>query len=173
MTERLTRAVGAAAVLMGVLWAVRSIQSFADLEFTDPESVADWSSVASVSFALLLLPVGLVGLVEMQTAARRTTRALLPVVAVAATAAALANAIEVGGGIDAAGTVYFVAVTVTMAATVALSVVLLAGRPRWPGLVAAATVVGIINLERGGGVLVLLAWVPAAVAILRSSRVRS
>lgn len=168
MAEHRAWVVGGAAALLGVLWAVRSIQSFADPDFTDPESIADWWAVASISFALLLLPVGVVGLVGIQNGVRRTTRVLVPVIAVAATSAALANLIEDGGGVDSVGIVYVVAIAVTMAAMVVLSAVLLTGRPMWPGLVAATTVFGIVNLERGGGVLVLLAWAPAAVAILRS-----
>jgi len=45
--------------LVGVLWAVRSLHSFTEPNFADPESVSDWLAVVTVSLALAALPAGM------------------------------------------------------------------------------------------------------------------
>jgi hypothetical protein len=151
--------------LVGVLWGMRSLQAFAEPNFTDPESVSDWWAVVSVSLALALLPAGLSLLVRLSQRGGRQSYVLTVIAALGAITAAISNVVEDGVGVDAAGSVYFVSVSLTMLTMVALSVVLLAGRPRWPGLVVLSTLIGIINLEAGGGILVLVAWGAAAIAV--------
>lgn len=67
-------------------------------------------------------------------------------------------------GVDAAGSVYFVSTSLTMLTMFALAGVLLASRPR-PGVAVLGTLIGMLNLELGGGVLVLLVWGAAALAV--------
>ena len=152
-------------VLLGGLWAVRSLQSFAEPNFTDPESTSDWWAVVSFSLCWALLPAGLALLVRLTQRGGRTTHALLAIGAVGAVTAAIANIIEDGMGVDAAGSVYFVSVSLTMLTMIALAGVLLAGQPRWPGVVVLSTLIGMLNLEAAGGVLVLLAWGATAIAL--------
>jgi len=152
-------------VLLGGLWAVRSLQSFADPNFTSPESTSDWWAVISFSLCWILLPAGLALLVRLTQRGGRTTYALLVIGAVAAVTAAIANFVEDGMGVDAAGDVYFVSVSLTMLTMIALAGVLFAGRPRWPGVVVVSTLIGMLNLEAGGGVLVLVAWGAMAIAL--------
>lgn len=154
-------------VLVGVLWGIRSLQSFTDPDFTDPGSILDRWAVVSVSLALALLPAGLAVLIRLVQRGPRTARILLAIVAVGAVTAAIANLVEDGLGVDAAGNVYFVSILATLVALLAAGCVMLAAPPRWPGVVVLSTVVGILLLESGGGLLVLLAWAAAAAAVRR------
>jgi hypothetical protein len=152
-------------VLLGGLWAVRSIQSFAEPNFTDPESTSDWWAVVSFSLCWALLPAGLALLVRLTGRSGRATHALLVTGAIGAVTAAIANIVEDGLGVDAAGSVYFFSVSLTMLTMIALTGVLLAGRPRWPGVVVLSTLIGMLNLEAGGGLPVLVAWGATATAL--------
>jgi len=151
--------------LLGVLWAARSLQSFAEPNFTDPESAYDWWAVVSFSLAFALLPAGLAMLVRLTRRGGRTSLVLLGIAALGAVTTAIANLIEDGMGVDAAGSVYLVSSSLTLLTMIALAGVLLARRPRWPGVVVLGTLVGMLNLELGGGVLVLLVWGAAAFAV--------
>jgi hypothetical protein len=151
--------------LVGVLWGMRSLQAFTEPNFTDPESASDWWAVVSFSLAFTLLPVGLALLVRLTQRGGRTSRVLLAIVALGAVTTAIANVIEDGMGVDAAGIVYLVSTSLTMLMMIALAGVLLASRPRWPGVVVLGTLIGMLNFELGGGVLVLLVWGAAAVAV--------
>ena len=171
MPQATPRVRAAVAVLIGVVWAVRSLQSFTDPHFTDPENFADWWAVVSFSLAFAVLPVGLAFVARLSTTGARRVLvvALLAVIACSSVTAAVANLIEDGAGVAAAGTPYFVAAGITMASMLALAGVLVWSRPRWPSLIPFLTVVGMLNLERGGGVIVLLVWMPAAVALARGT----
>ncbi len=151
--------------LVGIVWAMRSLQAFAEPNFTDPESVSDWWAVVSFSLCWALLPAGLALLVRLTQRGGRATSALLVIATLGAVATAIANLVEDGMGVDAAGSVYFVSVSLTMLTMIVLAGVLLAGRPRWPGLVVLGTLIGMLNLEAGGGVLVLLVWGATAIAV--------
>jgi hypothetical protein len=151
--------------LVGVLWGMRSLQAFTEPNFTDPESASDWWAVVSFSLAFALLPAGLALLVRLTQRGGRTSSVLLAIAALGAVTTAIANVIEDGMGVDAAGSVYLVSTSLTMLTMIALAGVLLASRPRWPGVVVLGTLIGMLNLELGGGVLVLLAWGAAAFAV--------
>ena len=151
--------------LVGVLWATRSLQAFTEPNFTDPGSVADWWAVVSFSLALAVLPAGLTLLVRLSGRGGRTSRVLLVGVALGTVSAAFANVIEDGMGVEAAGSVYFVSAILMLVSMVALTGVLLTGRPRWPAAIVLSTLIGMLSLESGGGVLVLAAWGVAAVAV--------
>jgi hypothetical protein len=151
--------------LVGVLWGMRSLQAFTDPNFTDPGTVADWWAVVSWSLCFALLPAGLALLVRLSQRGGRASHVLLVIAALGGVTAAIANAIEDGMGVDAAGSVYFVSVSLMMLAMIALAGVLLAGRPRWPGVVVLSTLIGMFNLESGGGVLILGVWGATAVAV--------
>jgi len=151
--------------LLGVLWAVRSLQSFAEPNFTDPERASDWLAVVTFSLALALLPAGLALMVGLSQRHGRTFRVLLVVAALGAVTAAIANLIEDGLGVDAAGSVYYFSIVLMMLTMLALAGVLVSGRPRWPGLVVLCTLIGLVLLESGGGVLILIVWGAAAIAM--------
>lgn len=151
--------------LVGVLWGMRSLQAFTDPNFTDPESASDWWAVVSFSLCLALLPVGLAFLVRLSQRRGRASRVLVMIAALGGLTAGIANLIEDGMGVDAAGSVYFVSVSLMMLTMIALAGVLLVDRPRWPGLVVLSTLIGMLNLESGGGVLVLVVWCATAIAV--------
>ena len=153
-------------VLVGVLWAVRSLQSFAEPNFTDPETASDWWAVVSVSLALALLPAGMALLVGLSQRGTGTgTASVLLLAALGAGAAAIANVVEDGLGVAAAGNVYYGSILLLLLTMLALAGVLVARRPRWPGVVVLATLIGLVLLESGGGVLILLVWGAAAIAV--------
>jgi hypothetical protein len=152
-------------VLVGVLWAVRSLQSFTEPNFTDPESASDWWAVVSVSLALALLPAGMVLLVGLSQPVNRTLGVLLVLAALGSATAAIANVVEGGLGVDAVGNVYYGSILLLLLTMLALAGVLVAGSPRWPGAAVLATLIGLILLESGGGVLILLVWGAAAIAV--------
>jgi hypothetical protein len=152
-------------VLVGVLWAVRSLQSFTEPNFTDPESASDWLAVVTVSLALALLPASMASLVGLSQRDNRTSRVLLVIAALGALTAAIANVFEDGLGVDAAGSVYYGSILLLMLTMLALAGVLFANSPRWPGVVVLATLIGLVLLEAGGGVLILLVWGAAAITV--------
>jgi hypothetical protein len=144
--------------LLGLLWAARSLQSFTDPDFRSPGSAADWFAVGSLSLALLLLPVGGWILLERSTIGLGAARLLSLAVGLAADTAAVANLVEDGFGVSGAGSVYFAGVAATLLALLAVAVALATGGSPLLALVPLATVAGMVNLERGGGALVLIAW---------------
>jgi len=146
-------------------WAVRSLQSFTDPNYTDPETASDWWAVVSFSLALALLPAGMALLVGLSEHGKPTSRVLLVIAALAAVTAAVANVVEDGLGVDAAGSVYYGSVLLLTLTMLVLTGVLGARSPRWPGVVVFATLVGLVMLELGGGVLILLVWGAAAIAV--------
>jgi hypothetical protein len=144
--------------LLGLLWAARSLQSFTDPDFTSPGSAADWLAVGSLSLALLLLPVGVWIMLERSTIGLGAARLLSLTVGLAADTAAVANLVEDGFGVSGAGSVYFAGIAATLLALLAVAVALAIGGSPLLAVVLLATVAGMVNLERGGGVLVLIAW---------------
>ena len=68
-----------------------------------------------------------------------------------ALAAATADAVEDGMGVEPAGSVYFVPVSPTMLTLLALAGMLVASRPRWPGVVVLITLIGRLSLGREAG----------------------
>ena len=152
-------------VLLGAVWAVRSVQSFSDPDFTDPGTVSDWVAVLLVTVGLALLPIALVFLTAVTGRRERAVRWLVPITAVGATVAAIANLAEDGLGIDAAAVAYYLGAATMLVGLVLLAVVLVVGRPRWPALVVLGTVVGLIGLESAGGLLIMTVWVVAAVEV--------
>lgn len=151
--------------LVGLLWAMRSLQSFLEPNFTDPESASDWWAVVTISLALALLPAALALLVVLSQGVGRISLVLLAVAALGAVAAAIANVIEDGLGVAGAGNVYYASIVLMMLTLLALAGVLAAGHPRWPGLVVLGSVIGMVLLEKGGGLMILLAWGAAAITL--------
>jgi hypothetical protein len=150
--------------LVGVLWCARSLQSFADPSFADPETVGDWFAVISVSVALLALAVALPLFARL--IGGRATYAISLVAAAGATIGAVGNLLEDGAQLGWAGDgLYFPGVILFVLGLVALTVTVAMtgrGRTRLLALVPATTLVGTVLLEAGGGVLVLAAWLAAA-----------
>ena len=158
------RAGAGIALILGLLWAVRSLQSvIAEPDLSDPSGVADWWAVVSVSVALALVALGRASLPRLAPGAPRGAGVRVATAGLGGATAAVANLVE-SGGVDAAGTVYLVSMLVTVISMVVLGIVWLGTRPRWPGLVVLSTVIGMMLLERGGGVLVLVSWVSVAIA---------
>ena len=141
------------------------MMSFTDPNFTDPGGAWDWLAVVLLSAAAGSLALALPKFARL--AGR--SRVVLGVALIAATGAALSavsNLIEDGGGIEWAGDWLFLPGVLLLflglsAFTLALG--LSAGSMfRLLALVPAGTLVGILLLESGGGLLVLAAWLVAA-----------
>lgn len=78
--------------------------------------------------------------------------------AVAAVVVGLANLLEDGLGVEAAGIGFGLGTAVLLLGCVAMALACLIWPPRWAAPVPAATAVGLLLLESGGGLLVLAAW---------------
>lgn len=156
--------------IIGAVWFARSVQSLTHPNFTDPQSAWDWSAVVSYSVALLALAVGLVVLARL-VGGRIPLIASL-VAATGATIAAVGNVIEDGLGRAWAGNAFYLPGSVLyLLGLIALTLAIATyrkGRLRLLALVPAATLVGLMLLERGGGVLVLAAWGGLAIARSRT-----
>jgi len=74
-------------VFVGVVWSVRSLQSFADPEYQDPVSGSDWFAVVSFSAAFFALALALPLFAQLAGGGRVVSRVSL----VAATGAAVAG----------------------------------------------------------------------------------
>nr|MBA2336807.1 hypothetical protein [Acidimicrobiia bacterium] len=132
--------------------------SFSNPNFYSPGSVADWFAVASVSIALGLLPVGVWILLQRSNLGPLPVRSLSLASMVTAGTAAVANVVEDGFGVSVAGTAFFVGIVGTLLVLSVAAAGLAVRGPRVLALVPLATVIGMVNLERAGGLLVLIAW---------------
>lgn len=137
----------------GLAWAGRSLLEFAHPEYWNPVTTLDWLAVWSFSACLLLLAPSLVWLGAVTESRPVITVAV--VVAIAAVAAGVANAVEDGLGIKALGTVYVLgAMTVAFGLLALAAVVYRAGYRRLAGVVVVLFVGGVAFVA-GGGLLVL------------------
>jgi hypothetical protein len=141
----------------GVIWAFRSLISFADPEFADPVDVLDWLAVLSLSAAAFLLAPAMLALGRLS---ETTTwwRAAAGIIAVGGLLAGAGNLLEDAVQTRAGGTFYALGLAAAFAGLVAMTFALLAEEPRVLALVPVCTIAGLITLEVGGGLLVLAAW---------------
>ena len=144
-------------IAVGLFWVFRSLQSFSDPNFYDPQNLNDWVAVLTYSVGMWLLAPALL-LLPQNAFARWPAR----FAAAAAVVLGLTNVIEDGLQVDAAGIAYGLGGLVFLLSCVAMTVMCLVRPPRWAALVVVATVVGTLQLENGGGVVVLAAWCVAA-----------
>ena len=160
-------------VVVGVTWCVRSLQSFADPEFMDPETASDWFAVLSFSAAWFALALGLPVLARSIDGGRVVRLSAL-VSGAGAALAGLGNLLEDGLQLELAFWPFIAGAVVTMLGLVAFAVAVAAtgrGNRRLLAAIPLATLVGMLLLESGGGVLVLAAWLAAAaLAVLDTAR---
>ena len=151
---------------------MRSLQSFADPEYTDPGTVSDWFAVFSFSVALLATAVALPLLARSTGGGQAVLRvSLIP--ATGAAIAGLGNIIEDALQVGFAGWIYGIGaglmglglIVFTLAIAVAGR-----GRPRLFAAIPLATLVGWSLFESGGGVLILAAWLVAAALAAQSAQ---
>jgi hypothetical protein len=147
------RRAGAVFIAAGLVWAFRSLQSFTDPQFTDPQSLNDWAAVLALSLAMWLLVPALLVLPQ-PSVARWAAR----FAAAAAAVVGLANLAEDGFDVESAGVGFALGNAVLLLSCVAMSVLCLAKSPRWAAVVPAATVIGLLQLENAGGLVILLGW---------------
>ena len=152
--------------ITGVLWCARSLASFTDPSFYDPESAWDWFAVVSFSAALAALAFALLSLARL--VGGRIPMGAAVVAAAGAGIGAIGNLVEDGLQREWAGDwLYLPGVLLLGPGLVGLTVavaVCARGMTRLLAGVPAATLIG-LNLL--GGVLVLGAWLAAAVIALR------
>lgn len=155
--------------MTGVLWSARSLASFTDPSFTDPENAWDWFAVVSFSAALAALALALLSFARL--VGGRIPMGAAVVAAAGAGIGAIGNLVEDGLQREWAGDwLYLPSVLLLGLGLVGLTVavaVCARGMTRLLAGVPAATLIGLLLLESGGGVLVLGAWLAAAVIALR------
>ncbi len=159
---------------VGVVWCVRSLLSFADPEYMDPESASDWFAVLSFSAGLFALALALPMFARLIGG-----RVVYRVSLVPASGAALAglsnlfeDALHWAGPVGSSGWAFWLFILGTaltgigLVAFTILVAVPSSGRRRLFAAVPAATLIGVMLFESGGGVLILAAWLAAAAKAL-------
>ncbi len=152
---------------VGVVWCVRSLQSFADPEYQDPVSASDWFAVLSFSAALFALALALPLLAQLLGSQAVFRVSLVP--AVGAALSGLSNLLEDALQMGFAFWFFVVGTALMMVGFIAFTVVVAVvgrGRRRLLAAVPAATLIGLFLFESGGGVLILAAWLAAAAMAL-------
>ncbi len=149
--------------LVGVAWCVRSLQSFADPEFMDPETASDWFAVLSFSVALFALAFALPMLAHYTGGGLAVFRvSLIP--AVGAALAGLSNVLEDALQLGFAFWFFIVGTVITTLGLIAFTLAIAGrGRRRLLAAIPLATLIGLLLFESGGGVLTLAAWLVAGV----------
>lgn len=155
---------------------MRSLQSFANPEYTDPETVSDWFAVLSFSAALFAVAFALPLLAEYTGGGLAVVRvSLIP--AVGAACAGLGNVLEDALQLGFAGWFYGVGGAITGLGLIAFTLAIAVagrGRRRLIAAIPLATLIGWSTFESGGGVLVLAAWlVAAAIAVQATQRAKA
>ncbi len=156
---------------VGVTWCLRSLQSFADPEFMDPETASDWFAVLSFSAAWFALALGLPLLARSIGGGRLVHRSAL-VSAAGAALAGLGNLLEDGLQLGFAFWPFIAGAVVTMLGLIVFSVAVAAtgqGKRRLLAAIPVATLIGMLLFESGGGVIVLVAWLAAAALVVLDS----
>ncbi len=161
------RTQAAVVLAMALLWASRSLQTFSEPNFTDPQTIGDWWAVVSLSLALALLAPAVRFLVALQEATA-VRRILVTLVGAAAVTVAVANLVKDWTGVESASFLYFFGLMVLLPGLLILGFVCLTRRPKWPALILVFTAAGMVNMELGGGVLILIAWAPVAFVLGRA-----
>lgn len=158
----------------GFLWCVRSLQAFSDPEYMDPESASDWFAVLSFSAGLFVIALALPMFARLIGGRLVFLLSLIP--ASGAALAGLSNLFEdalhwsgppgssgwafwlfnLGTGMTGIGLIVF-SVSVAVVGS---------GRRRLLTAVPAATLIGLMLFQSGGGVLILAAWLAAAAMAL-------
>ena len=158
---------------VGVAWCVRSLQSFADPEYMDPETASDWFAVLSFSVALFALAFALPMLAQYTGGGSVVFRvSLIP--AVGAAVAGLGNLLEDAMQLGFAFWFYVVGSASTGLGLIAFTLAIAVagqGHRRLLAAIPLATLIGLFLFESGGGVLTLAAWlVAAAIAVQTAHR---
>ena len=146
---------------------MRSLQEFADPNYYDPVSAADWFAVLSFSTAWFALAFALP--VFAQLVGGRVVFRVSLVPAAGAALAGLGNVLEDALQVGFAGLLYAAGDVLTMVGLIALTVAVAVvgrGRHRLLAAVPAVTLIGWLLFEYGGGVLTLVAWLAAAAVTL-------
>lgn len=142
-------------LVTGLAWASRSLMALADPDYWEPASALDWSAVWLFSIALVLLAPSV--LLMARLAPTRLVVTCATIVAIGAVSGGVANALEDGLGMPSLGTLYVVGVMVAWLGLVPLAVAFgLAHATRLAGLCVVLGV-GILLINAGGSVLVLIA----------------
>lgn len=157
--------------LVGIAWCVRSLQSFADPAYTDPETVSDWFAVLSFSAALFAVAAALPLLAHYTGGGPAVVRvSLIP--AAGAALAGLANVLEDALQLGFAFWLYVAGSAGTGLGLIAFTLAIAVagrGRGRLLAAIPLGTLIGWSVFESGGGVLVLAAWLAAAAIAARAT----
>jgi len=155
------------AVAVGLAFGVRAAIAIGEPSYQDPATLLDWLAVLSWSLALASLVPGTWLLMTMSAGPDRpgpnrwvTTAGAL--VIAGAGLASVGNLLEVTVGFGIGGLLYVVGVMALTLGLVALAATLAFTPRRWLGLLAVATLLGMLAEQLGGLFLVALAWLAAA-----------
>lgn len=169
LLDRLVAARWVVALLVADAWALRSLLGFADPAFYHPVNAIDFAAVYLYSMALALQPLSL-ALLYALSGRRRSVGILAAILTVAAVLTAIANVLEDGFGLKGFGLVYVLGAAPFFYGQAVLAVLLASRAPRELALVPLGLFLGTFAFERGGGLLVVIAWVAVLVIGRRSER---
>ena len=160
---------------VAVVWCARSLQTFMDPEYQHPESASDWFAVLSLSVALFALAFALPMFARLVSGPAVFRVSLVS--AAGAALAGLSNLLEDALQMGFAFWFFIVGTVMVMVGLITFIVVVAVagqGRRRLLAAVPAATLIGVLLFESGGGVLILAAWlVAASIALDRPPRTAS
>lgn len=153
----------------GVLWCMYALLFLTDPNYQDPASAADWLTVLSYSAGLFALAFAFPALAQLMGSLGVFRVSLVP--AVGAALAGLGNLLEDGLQMDWASLAYALGGGLVMVGFVVFTVALAVagrGRLRLLAAVPVAQLIGMQLLQKvpAIGVLVLVAWLTAAVLAL-------
>ncbi len=155
------------AVTVGMAFGIRAAIGIGEPASQDPATLLDWLAVLTWSLALASLIPGTWLLMTLSSGVDRsgpnrwvTTSGTL--VVAGAALAAVGNLLEAVLGLELGGLLYVVGVLALVLGLVALAGSLAFTPRRWLGLLAVATLIGMLAEQLGGLFLVSLAWLAAA-----------
>jgi len=145
----------------GAAWALSSAILLAGPAYWDPATVLDWVAVLAYTAAWLLFGPAIV--LASRLVPSRSARFVALLLAVAAAVTGVANVVEDGLGVAAAGTLYVTAILVATMLLVPLAYLFARDRSNALAILALVLFVGIgFTSGGGGGPLVLAAFVVLA-----------
>lgn len=157
MTARHRSFLGAYLVCVGAAWAIGGAIATQGPEYWDAVTALDYAAVWTYSLALLMSAPALVILVRQAHAGRAAT-IVAWLMAVAAVATSMANAIEDGLHLKAFSTLYIVGAVPLFYGLLLLALLLGMGARKRFALIPLLMFVGTLANASGGGILIGATW---------------
>ena len=163
----MTRDQTVVAVVVGLAFGIRAALAIGEPAYWDPATILDWLAILTWSLALATLVPGVWLLLALsvrpgEPGPNRWTTTSGTLALAGAAIAAVGNLLEHALELDLGGLLYVVGVLALTLGLVALSAALAFTPRRWLGLIAVATLVGMVAAQLGGLFLVAIAWLAFA-----------